>query len=87
MKVKQLEWNCPFNDDYWEARIMPDCKYAIEWDLGLFVIELYFETNNDEFCLDVLDGRECNTLEEAKAVCQKHYERLILSALVVEDES
>ena len=86
MKVKQLKWDCSFNDDYWEAYIVCNCKYTIEKDLGLFVIGLYFETDNDEVMQDALDEREYNTLEDAKSACQKHFEELVLSALETEDE-
>ena len=74
MKVKKLEWgSC---DKGLVQNRKPNLYECIEGEKGWtpwFV---------DSYPLD--EGEF--TLEEAKAICQKHYEEIVLSGLDVEDE-
>ena len=74
MKVKKLDW------DSWDKGLVqnrkPTLYECVEGEKGWtpWLVDSYI-LEHGEF-----------TLEEAKAICQEHYEKIVLSGLETEDE-
>jgi hypothetical protein len=92
MKVKQLVWEEYKSNDYrvivlWGIRYKINHYYDVS-DIPSYRIFIdattlisHFGTQSEEE-IGIYD-----TLDEAKAACQAHYEYLILSGLEIEDET
>ena len=71
--IKQLEWWYKKRDHEWEATADGGVKYSVCAGHKDRMYKWYFK---DGFV------DETNTMKEAKAACQVHYERMVMKHLV-----